>query len=65
VVFEVTDMKIKNAVVLVTGSNRGLGLALVRAALAAGARKVYAGARDGGVALLTTSSENRAASSSG
>ena len=39
-------MKINDAVVLVTGSNRGLGLALVHAALAAGARKVYAGARD-------------------
>ena len=45
-VSEVNDMKIKDAVVLVTGSNRGLGLALVHAALAAGARKVYAGARD-------------------
>jgi len=39
-------MKIKDAVVLVTGSNRGLGLALARASLAAGARRVYAGARD-------------------
>jgi NAD(P)-dependent dehydrogenase (short-subunit alcohol dehydrogenase family) len=46
VVSEVNDMKMNDAVVLVTGSNRGLGLALVRAALAAGARKVYAGARD-------------------
>jgi len=39
-------MKIENSVVLVTGSNRGLGLALVKACLAAGARRVYAGARD-------------------
>jgi len=39
-------MKIKDAVVLVTGSNRGLGLALARASLAAGARRVYAAARD-------------------
>jgi NAD(P)-dependent dehydrogenase (short-subunit alcohol dehydrogenase family) len=39
-------MKIKNAVVLVTGANRGIGLAFTRALLARGARKVYAGARD-------------------
>lgn len=39
-------MKLKNAVVLVTGSNRGLGKALVEACLAAGAKRVYAGARD-------------------
>lgn len=36
----------KNAVVLVTGANRGLGRSLVEAALEAGARRVYAGARD-------------------
>jgi NAD(P)-dependent dehydrogenase (short-subunit alcohol dehydrogenase family) len=36
-------MKLDNAVVLVTGANRGLGLAFARQALAAGARKVYAG----------------------
>ncbi len=35
-----------NANVLVTGANRGLGLALVRAALNASARRVYATARD-------------------
>jgi NAD(P)-dependent dehydrogenase (short-subunit alcohol dehydrogenase family) len=35
---------------LVTGANRGLGLAFVRALLAAGARKVYAGARNLGAA---------------
>jgi NAD(P)-dependent dehydrogenase (short-subunit alcohol dehydrogenase family) len=39
-------MKLDNAVVLVTGANRGLGLEFARQALAAGARKVYAGARD-------------------
>jgi NAD(P)-dependent dehydrogenase (short-subunit alcohol dehydrogenase family) len=39
-------MKIKNAVVLVTGANRGIGLAFTRELLARGARKVYAAARD-------------------
>lgn len=39
-------MKIAKAVVLVTGANRGIGLAFARAALARGARKVYAGSRD-------------------
>jgi len=39
-------MKIHNATVLITGANRGLGLAFAREALARGARKVYAGARD-------------------
>jgi NAD(P)-dependent dehydrogenase (short-subunit alcohol dehydrogenase family) len=39
-------MKIQDAVALVTGANRGLGLAFTRALLAGGARKVYAGARD-------------------
>jgi NAD(P)-dependent dehydrogenase (short-subunit alcohol dehydrogenase family) len=39
-------MKIKNAVALVTGANRGIGLAFTRELLARGARKVYAGARD-------------------
>jgi NAD(P)-dependent dehydrogenase (short-subunit alcohol dehydrogenase family) len=38
-------MSLANAVVLVTGANRGIGLAFARAALARGARKVYAGAR--------------------
>ena len=37
-------MKIENAVVLVTGANRGIGLAFARELLARGARKVYAGA---------------------
>jgi NAD(P)-dependent dehydrogenase (short-subunit alcohol dehydrogenase family) len=39
-------MNIENSVALVTGANRGLGLALVHALLAKGARKVYAGVRD-------------------
>ncbi|HXD42237.1 MAG TPA: SDR family oxidoreductase [Ramlibacter sp.] len=39
-------MKLDNAIVLVTGANRGMGLAFARDALARGAHKVYAGARD-------------------
>jgi len=39
-------MKLDNAIVLVTGANRGMGLAFAREALARGARKVYAGARN-------------------
>lgn len=39
-------MKIHGAIALVTGSNRGLGKALVAALLEAGAAKVYAAARD-------------------
>lgn len=39
-------MKIEGSVALVTGSNRGLGRALVSALLEAGAAKVYAAARD-------------------
>jgi NAD(P)-dependent dehydrogenase (short-subunit alcohol dehydrogenase family) len=38
-------MKLQDAVVLITGANRGIGLAFAEAALARGARKVYAGAR--------------------
>lgn len=38
-------MNIKDAVILITGANRGLGRSLTTALLAAGARKVYAGAR--------------------
>jgi NAD(P)-dependent dehydrogenase (short-subunit alcohol dehydrogenase family) len=39
-------MKLQDSVALVTGANRGLGLAFTRALLAAGARKIYAAARD-------------------
>ncbi|HEY9718113.1 MAG TPA: SDR family NAD(P)-dependent oxidoreductase, partial [Trichormus sp.] len=39
-------MQIKNSIALVTGANRGLGKAYVQALLAAGAAKVYAGARN-------------------
>lgn len=39
-------MKIQGSTALVTGANRGLGLAYARALLAAGASRVYAGARD-------------------
>lgn len=39
-------MQIADSVVLVTGGNRGIGEAFVRAFLKAGARKVYVGARD-------------------
>jgi NAD(P)-dependent dehydrogenase (short-subunit alcohol dehydrogenase family) len=39
-------MKIENCIALVTGANRGLGKAYAEALLAAGAAKVYAGARD-------------------
>lgn len=39
-------MKLKDSTVFITGANRGLGLEFARQALARGARKVYAGARD-------------------
>ena len=45
-------MKLQDATVFVTGANRGLGLAFARHAIAHGARKVYAAARDApGIAL--------------
>jgi NAD(P)-dependent dehydrogenase (short-subunit alcohol dehydrogenase family) len=39
-------MQLANAVVLITGANRGMGRAFARAALERGARRVYAAARD-------------------
>jgi NAD(P)-dependent dehydrogenase (short-subunit alcohol dehydrogenase family) len=39
-------MKIQDSIALVTGANRGLGLAFVQELLAAGVKKVYAAARD-------------------
>lgn len=45
-------MKLANATVLITGANRGLGLAFAREALARGARKVYAAARDPSSVML-------------
>ncbi|NNG22968.1 SDR family oxidoreductase [Telluria aromaticivorans] len=39
-------MKLKDSTIFITGANRGLGLEFARQALAGGARKVYAGARD-------------------
>jgi NAD(P)-dependent dehydrogenase (short-subunit alcohol dehydrogenase family) len=39
-------MNIEGSIALVTGANRGLGKAYAEALLAAGAKKVYAGARD-------------------
>lgn len=39
-------MKIENTTVLITGANRGIGLAFAHALLARGARKVYAAARN-------------------
>ena len=46
-------MKIENSVALVTGANRGIGLAFARELLARGARKVYAGARDPAAVMQT------------
>ena len=39
-------MKVADAVVFVTGANRGIGLAFARMALERGAKKVYSAARD-------------------
>jgi NAD(P)-dependent dehydrogenase (short-subunit alcohol dehydrogenase family) len=39
-------MQIADSTVLITGANRGIGLAFAKAFLERGARKVYAGARD-------------------
>ena len=39
-------MKLTNATVIITGANRGIGMAFAKAVLARGAHKVYAGALD-------------------
>jgi NAD(P)-dependent dehydrogenase (short-subunit alcohol dehydrogenase family) len=39
-------MQVQNSIALVTGANRGIGRALVHALLGAGAKKIYATARD-------------------
>lgn len=40
------NMDMKSAVVLVTGANRGIGRSIVKALIRAGAKRVYAGARN-------------------
>ena len=45
-------MNIKDSVVLVTGANRGLGLAFAQSLIERGASKVYAAARDPGTGTL-------------
>jgi NAD(P)-dependent dehydrogenase (short-subunit alcohol dehydrogenase family) len=45
-------MNIQGKTAFVTGANRGLGTAYAKALLAAGAHKVYAGARDPGTVTL-------------
>ncbi|MBL0944499.1 MAG: SDR family oxidoreductase [Hydrogenophaga sp.] len=45
-------MQIQNATVLITGANRGIGLAFAREALARGARRVYAASRQPGAVTL-------------
>ncbi|KNB52444.1 SDR family NAD(P)-dependent oxidoreductase [Streptomyces caatingaensis] len=47
-------MRVHNAVVLVTGANRGIGSALVTAFLERGAARVHAGARDPGTLAAVT-----------
>ena len=46
-------MQIKNSVAIVTGANRGLGQAFVKALQQAGAAKIYAAARNPGSITLS------------
>jgi len=46
-------MNVQNATILITGANRGLGAEFARQALARGARKVYAAARDPSTITVT------------
>jgi NAD(P)-dependent dehydrogenase (short-subunit alcohol dehydrogenase family) len=48
-------MEIRNCIALVTGANRGLGKAYTDALLAAGAAKVYSGARNPAAVAVTDS----------
>ncbi|GAA2936583.1 SDR family oxidoreductase [Streptomyces thioluteus] len=50
-------MRVQNAVVLVTGANRGIGSALVTAFLERGAARVHAGARDPGTLAAVTAQD--------
>ena len=43
---DIVAMKISDAVIFITGANRGLGLALAQEAVRRGAQKVYAGMRN-------------------
>jgi len=53
-------MKLENAVILVTGANRGIGLSLVRALLQHKAKRIYAAARDAtGLSSLVAQSSGR------
>jgi NAD(P)-dependent dehydrogenase (short-subunit alcohol dehydrogenase family) len=52
-------MQIRNCVALVTGANRGIGEQFVKALLAAGAKLVYAAARDAGRLRIAGGADGR------